>query len=133
MIDMTVMRVTFSRCIGRNRRGKVKSKTGMEVPKAGGRLTPFILEETEREERNDMSPLLDPMAFRKLRKEPVSISQEVSRKMRYVQLIQMFPVVQMFPSIFLIKFRNLKFAHKLKLTRQCLAYLVHLQKTSTNV
>jgi len=60
----------------------VKSKTGMEVPKAGGRLTPFILEETEREERNDMSPLLDPMAFRKLRKEPVSISQEVSRKMR---------------------------------------------------
>ena len=41
MIDMTVMRVTFSRCIGRNRRGKVKSKTGMEVPKAGGRLTPF--------------------------------------------------------------------------------------------
>ena len=87
MIDMTVMRVTFSRCIGRNRRGKVKSKTGMEVPKAGGRLTPFILEETEREERNDMSPLLDPMAFRKLRKEPVSISQEVSRKIRYVQLM----------------------------------------------
>jgi len=60
----------------------VKSKTGMEVPKAGGRLTPFILEETEREERNDMSPLLDPMAFKKLRREPVSISQEVSRKMR---------------------------------------------------
>ena len=65
----------------------------MEVPKAGGRLTPFILETTEREERNDMSPLLDPMAFRKLRKEPVSISQEVSRKMRYEQL--MFDVVSL--------------------------------------
>ena len=84
---MTVMMMTFSRCIGRNHRRKAKPKTGMEVPKAGGRLTPFILETTEREERNDMSPLLDPMAFRKLRKEPVSISQEVNRKMRYVQLM----------------------------------------------